>query len=272
MNQSTNTDPVSTILLADDFTLPLDSATATMAILGKKGRGKTHTAAVFAEGLISAGIQTTVLDPTGAWYGLRSSSDGAAPGLPVVIFGGEHADVPVAADLGEQIATILVERRFPELDQHRSRPITPPVPIQTDNQQLLPRLFVDDETQFRYEIGETWLRHLPEGDRQQWPLRPFQLGSQFLSSLTTDLAPRQRILAVAVDVLTRRAYELPARSVHIYGDGSSNAPAITRSDGATAYRATIRQCPGGPRLLWWEQVDGTAELAWVGHHDDPMPT
>lgn len=102
-----------TIPLADDFTLPLDAATATFGILGKKGRGKTHTAAVLAEGLIRSGVPTTIYDPTGAWYGLRSSADGKAPGLPVVIFGGEHADAPLTATMGARIAEILVERRFP---------------------------------------------------------------------------------------------------------------------------------------------------------------
>ncbi len=103
----------SAIQLADDFTLPLDAVTATFGILGKKGRGKTHTAAVVVEGLIKSGVPTTVLDPTGAWYGLRSSADGESPGLPVVIFGGEHGDVPLTADSGGRIAEILVERRFP---------------------------------------------------------------------------------------------------------------------------------------------------------------
>lgn len=101
------------IALAEDFTLPLDAATATFGILGKKGRGKTHTAAVLTEELINAGVPTTVLDPTGAWYGLRSSADGKAPGLPVVIFGGEHGDAPLAPTMGARIAEILVERRFP---------------------------------------------------------------------------------------------------------------------------------------------------------------
>lgn len=76
MVETTTTDSAAAIPLADDFILPLDAATATFGILGKKGRGKTHTAAVVTEGLIKAGVPTTVLDPTGAWYGLRSSADG----------------------------------------------------------------------------------------------------------------------------------------------------------------------------------------------------
>ncbi|MBS1693114.1 MAG: DUF87 domain-containing protein [Actinobacteria bacterium] len=113
MVDAITTTSTATIPLADDFILPLDAATATFGILGKKGRGKTHTAAVLTEGLINSGVPTTVLDPTGAWYGLRSSADGKAPGLPVVIFGGEHGDAPLTATMGERIANILVERRFP---------------------------------------------------------------------------------------------------------------------------------------------------------------
>lgn len=113
MVETSTLDTASEITLADDFILPLDSATATFGVLGKKGRGKTHTAAVLTEGLIRAGVPTTVLDPTGAWYGLRSSADGDAPGLPVVIFGGEHGDVPLTATMGARIAEVLVERRFP---------------------------------------------------------------------------------------------------------------------------------------------------------------
>lgn len=106
-------DDAGPIALAEDFTLPVDAVTATFGIIGKKGRGKTHTAAVLTEGLIRAGCVTCVIDPTGVWYGLRSSADGLSEGLPVVIFGGEHADVELRADQGDQIADLLVARRFP---------------------------------------------------------------------------------------------------------------------------------------------------------------
>ncbi len=36
----------------------------------------------------------TIIDPAGAWWGIRSSADAKGEGLPVVIFGGEHGDVP----------------------------------------------------------------------------------------------------------------------------------------------------------------------------------
>lgn len=102
-----------TINLADDFTMPVDSVTATFAILGKKGRGKTHTASVLAEELMSAGCLICVIDPTGVWHGLRSSADGREAGFPVIIIGGEHADVALRADQGAAIAELIVKERFP---------------------------------------------------------------------------------------------------------------------------------------------------------------
>lgn len=77
----------------------------------KKGRGKTFTAAVLTEGLIRCGCVTCVIDPTGVWDGLRSSADGRSAGLPVVIFGGEHADVDLTVGQGAPIAELLAARR-----------------------------------------------------------------------------------------------------------------------------------------------------------------
>lgn len=96
--------------IADDVALPLEAATDTMAILAKKGAGKTYTAAVLAEELLAQGVQTVVVDPTGAWWGLRAGADGSPNGLPIVIFGGEHADVALDPGMGDAVAALLVEQ------------------------------------------------------------------------------------------------------------------------------------------------------------------
>lgn len=75
------------------------------------GVGKTTTAAVLVEEMIRAGHQVVIVDPAGAWWGLRSSADGKAPGLPVVILGGDHGDVPLPATSGAMIAEIVVDSR-----------------------------------------------------------------------------------------------------------------------------------------------------------------
>jgi hypothetical protein len=98
-----------TLRIATNVDLPTDVATEAIAILARRGRGKTYTAAVLAEEMYAAGQPFVVLDPTGAWWGLRASADGKKPGLPVTIIGGEHGDVPLESTAGKLLATFVVE-------------------------------------------------------------------------------------------------------------------------------------------------------------------
>jgi hypothetical protein len=101
--------------ISPDLALSLDGVTQTFAIMAKRGVGKTHTGSVMAEEMLKQGQPIVVYDPTSAWWGLKSSADGKRPGFPVVIFGGEHADVPLEETAGEMIATVIVERRLPAI-------------------------------------------------------------------------------------------------------------------------------------------------------------
>lgn len=98
--------------ISDDLHLPVNAVTQTFAILARKGSGKTYTGAVFCEEMLAAGQQVIVVDVIGVWHGLRSSADGKSAGYPVVIFGGEHADVPLEETAGETIALAIVEHGF----------------------------------------------------------------------------------------------------------------------------------------------------------------
>lgn len=95
--------------IAADLALPVDVVTQPIAILARRGAGKTYTASVLVEEVVGAKVPVVVLDPTGAWWGLRSSADGHAPGLPVVIFGGEQGDVPLEETAGHVIADVVLE-------------------------------------------------------------------------------------------------------------------------------------------------------------------
>jgi hypothetical protein len=99
--------------LADDLALPIDAVTQTFLILGMRGSGKTNTGVVLAEDMIGAGLPVCIIDPTGVWWGLRSSADGQGPGLPVTIIGGEHADLPLPAGSGALLADLVVDERLP---------------------------------------------------------------------------------------------------------------------------------------------------------------
>lgn len=81
------------------------------AIVGTTGAGKTFAAKGAVEHLLELGRRVIVIDPTGAWYGLRAGADGhASGGFPVLIFGGDHADIPIAPDAGERVAEALAGR------------------------------------------------------------------------------------------------------------------------------------------------------------------
>jgi len=82
------------LTIARGLKLPLEAITQTFGILAVRGAGKTYTGAVIAEEMIATGMPVVIADPIGVWWGLRSE-------FPVVIFGGDHGDVPLetGADL-----------------------------------------------------------------------------------------------------------------------------------------------------------------------------
>jgi hypothetical protein len=102
-------EPVSKLVLSTDLKLPHEAVTQTFAILAMRGVGKTHTASVFAEELSKARLAYRVIDPTGAWWGLRASADGKGEGYPVTILGGDHGDIPLEETAGKLIAGISAE-------------------------------------------------------------------------------------------------------------------------------------------------------------------
>lgn len=81
------------------------------AIVGTTGAGKTYAAKGAVEALLEAGRRVVIIDPTGAWYGLRSGADGGSKGgFPVTIFGGDHADIEITPDAGSEIAAAIAGR------------------------------------------------------------------------------------------------------------------------------------------------------------------
>jgi uncharacterized protein len=87
--------------------IPTKALEQHVAILGKTGSGKTYAAKGTAERLLDAGSRVCVVDPTGVWWGLKSSASGKSAGFPVVVFGGSHADFPLGPNHGEAVAEII---------------------------------------------------------------------------------------------------------------------------------------------------------------------
>lgn len=78
-----------------------------IAILGKTGSGKTYTAKGIVEGLLTQNRRLGIIDPTGAWWGLQSSSDGKKAGFDVIVMGGQHGNVNLPPLSGAACAQIL---------------------------------------------------------------------------------------------------------------------------------------------------------------------
>ncbi len=100
---------MSELLVSKDLSLPKESATWVLAYLAKRGAGKTYNAAVQAEEMLKANIPIGVIDGMGIWWGLRVSHDGKGAGLPIVVFGGEHADLPLNPEKASEMAKAIVE-------------------------------------------------------------------------------------------------------------------------------------------------------------------
>jgi uncharacterized protein len=95
--------------ISAQLSLPTDVAGEAIAILAKRGAGKTNTATVLVEELYNAGIQVVILDPVGAWWGVRSSADGEHEGLKIAVLGGVHGDVELDQAAGALIADVAVD-------------------------------------------------------------------------------------------------------------------------------------------------------------------
>ncbi|MFE6508078.1 helicase HerA-like domain-containing protein [Nocardioides sp. NPDC057764] len=102
--------PANQLKIATGLSLDADYiAGASLALLGKRGAGKTYACRVLAEALFDAHVQTVIVDPMGVFWGLRASADGEQEGLPIPVFGGEHGDAPLESSAGALMADLVVE-------------------------------------------------------------------------------------------------------------------------------------------------------------------
>lgn len=95
-----------------DLSLPAEWTVAvTCAVLGQRGAGKTYLAGVLVEELRARvpDLPVVVVDPTGSWWGIQVRAQGGASDLGVVVLGGEHGAVDLAASSGTAAADLARE-------------------------------------------------------------------------------------------------------------------------------------------------------------------
>lgn len=81
---------------------------AHIGILGKTGSGKSFLVQQEVERLARAGERVCLIDPTDRYWGLRLEPSGnKASDIPIVIFGGDRGDIPLAASHGKTVAEVV---------------------------------------------------------------------------------------------------------------------------------------------------------------------
>jgi hypothetical protein len=101
--------------VAPDLTLPRESISWVITFIAKRNAGKTYNSAVYVEQLVQGEVPTLVIDGMGTWWGLRKGvndqgePDDSKPGLPVVIIGGNHADIKLDPSKVERIVEALLQ-------------------------------------------------------------------------------------------------------------------------------------------------------------------
>lgn len=101
--------------IGPNLSLPIDAVTEPIGMFANRGKGKSNAAHRLVEQLYHAGLPSVVLDVKGDWYGIRSSADGRSAGLPFLIFGGEHFDVPLEPDSGVAVGRFTAEHHVPTI-------------------------------------------------------------------------------------------------------------------------------------------------------------
>ena len=104
-----------TLRVADGLNLPLDWMSLSTVVYGARGAGKTTLGSVVAEEVFRQHQRFCAIDLKGDWWGLKSSADGKEQGIPVVIFGGDHADLPLEPDAGAYIAETIAALEQPAI-------------------------------------------------------------------------------------------------------------------------------------------------------------
>lgn len=93
--------------------IPREVLAQHVAVLGKTRSGKSSVLRLLVEDLLDRKLPVCIVDPKGDWWGLKLAADGKGPGYSVVIFGGEHGDVPINESNGAAIAELFATGNRP---------------------------------------------------------------------------------------------------------------------------------------------------------------
>lgn len=85
------------------YPIPSAALDDRLAIVGTSGSGKTYAAGTAVERILQTSGKVVIVDPLDVWWGLRVKPNGKDEAFPVVIFGGDRADIPLTEHAGALI-------------------------------------------------------------------------------------------------------------------------------------------------------------------------
>ena len=134
-------------------------------------------------------------------------------------------------------------------------------------------LFLNTDDAVRYAVHLTWVQRIPATDKAVLSVQDYDISAAFAGSLEKlDEAQLSKALKCVVDVLTDLSRQMPTRRVHPLRTAVGPDAPVTRSDGATCYRASIEaQTASARRLHYWKLPSGRIELSRIVNHDDMTP-
>jgi uncharacterized protein len=147
---------------------------------------------VLVEELLKHGVQVVVADPVGVTWGLRASADGTRPGLPIVVLGGDHGDLPLDVASGQLIADLVVDERLS---------VVLDLSLLRKGQQVQ---FMTDFAEQLYHRNRAPLHLVLDEADAFGPQRPMK-GQERMLGAMEDLVRRGRARGLGVSLVTQRA-------------------------------------------------------------------
>lgn len=186
---------------------------------------------------------------------------------------GRHRAMADADDLGAEVTLLshTVERLRADVRTERDRADRArQAARETETVLRDGPAFLDPQEQFRHEVYLEWATRIPAASKADLPLAEYSFGDAFLSSVDTIQGiDRSKIVAVAVEVLTGLADEMPGRDMHRLRGGLPGASYIDDAQLGSAWRVALQiNTASARRMHFWRGADGRIVLATVGVHDD----
>ena len=172
--------------------LPLSALDGRFAIVGTSGSGKTYAAKGLIERLMDIGGRVCVVDPLGVWWGLRAGADGAAPGYPVIVFGGRHADIPLHEGMGATLGQLV-----------GTRPLACVLDLSEFASSAARRLFMTAFAEALHAVNTEPL-HLVLDEADLWAPQRAQAKGQALLGRIEEIVRRGRVRGFVPWLITQR--------------------------------------------------------------------